>query len=227
MTKTTGFGISRRTLLAGATFGAAQLASPFVITARAAEAVKVGLLLPKSGPYAVQGEIGQHGAQVAIDDFGGHVLDRPIELIWLDESSPQTTQQNMRKLVEEEKVVAVQGGVSSGDVLAIRPWNEVYFGAVEKPGGGSPGHVRYSERTLGIGDEKMVLAGLRRQGSVNGPADDAFGCHLSLRASNPSLSTMPQPFAVRLVFLGSSKGSGCAVALMAPGANPNMPITAT
>jgi branched-chain amino acid transport system substrate-binding protein len=121
-TKTTsGFGISRRTLLAGAAFGATQLAAPFVVTARAAESVKVGLLLPKSGTYAVQGEIGQHGAQIAIDDFGGHVLDRPIELVWLDESTPQATQQNMRKLLDEEKVVAVQGGVSSGDVLAIMP----------------------------------------------------------------------------------------------------------
>jgi branched-chain amino acid transport system substrate-binding protein len=120
-TTTTGFGISRRALLAGATFGAAQLAAPFVITARAAESVKIGLLLPKSGPYAVQGETGQRGAQIAIDDFAGHVLDRPIDLVWLDESTPQTTQQNMRKLLDEEKVVAVQGGVSSGDVLAIMP----------------------------------------------------------------------------------------------------------
>ncbi|MDE2064026.1 MAG: ABC transporter substrate-binding protein, partial [Bradyrhizobium sp.] len=118
---TSGSGISRRTLLAGAAVGAVQLANPFVITARAAESVKIGLLLPKAGSYAVQGEIGQHGAQIAIDDFGGHVLDRPIELVWLDESTPQATQQNMHKLLDEEKVVAVQGGVSSGDVLAIMP----------------------------------------------------------------------------------------------------------
>ena len=52
------FGISRRTLLAGAAIGATQIAAPFVITARAAEAIKIGLLLPKSGPYAVQGENG-------------------------------------------------------------------------------------------------------------------------------------------------------------------------
>ncbi len=52
------FKISRRTLLAGAAIGATQIAAPFVITARAAEAIKIGLLLPKSGPYAVQGETG-------------------------------------------------------------------------------------------------------------------------------------------------------------------------
>jgi branched-chain amino acid transport system substrate-binding protein len=114
-------GISRRTLLAGAAIGATQIAAPFVITARAAESIKIGMLLPKSGPYAMQGETGHNGSLVAVDDFGGHVLDRPIEIVWLDESSPQATQQNMRKLLEEEKVAAIQGGVSSGDVLAIMP----------------------------------------------------------------------------------------------------------
>ncbi|GAC1327371.1 MAG: ABC transporter substrate-binding protein [Beijerinckiaceae bacterium] len=117
-------GVSRRTLLAGATLGAAQIAAPFVITARAAEAIKLGVLLPKSGPYSIQGENGHNGAQIAVEDFGGHVLDRPIEIVWLDESSPQATQQNMRKLLEEEKVAAVQGGVSSGDVLAVMPLAE-------------------------------------------------------------------------------------------------------
>src|SRR5262249_50644318 len=91
--------ISRRTLLAGAAIGATQIAAPFVITARAAEAIKIGVLLPKSGPYAVQGETGKNGAQIAVDDFGGQVLDRPIQIVWLDESSPQTSQQNMRKLI--------------------------------------------------------------------------------------------------------------------------------
>lgn len=115
------FSISRRTLLAGAAIGATQIGAPFVITARAAEAIKIGVLLPKSGPYAVLGEAGMKGVQIAVDDFGGQVLDRPIQIVWLDESSPQSSQQNMRKLIEEEKVAAVQGGVSSGDVLAIMP----------------------------------------------------------------------------------------------------------
>jgi branched-chain amino acid transport system substrate-binding protein len=119
--KNSASGISRRTLLAGAAIGATQIAAPFVVTARAAESIKIGMLLPKSGPYAVQGETGHNGSMIAVDDFGGHVLDRPIEIVWLDESSPQSTQQNMRKLLEEEKVVAIQGGVSSGDVLAIMP----------------------------------------------------------------------------------------------------------
>jgi branched-chain amino acid transport system substrate-binding protein len=121
VSKKQAFRVSRRTFLTGVAIGATQITAPFVITARAVEAIKIGVLLPKSGPYAVQGETGKNGAQIAVDDFGGNVLDRPIQIVWLDESSPQSSQQNMRKLIEEEKVSAVQGGVSSGDVLAIMP----------------------------------------------------------------------------------------------------------
>ena len=114
--------VSRRALLrAGAAAGALQITAPFIVTARAQEAIKIGVLLPKSGPYAIQGENGHNGAGIAVSNFDGRVLDRPVELVWLDESSPQGTQQNMRKLIEQEKVVAVQGGISSGDVLAIMP----------------------------------------------------------------------------------------------------------
>ena len=43
--------ISRRTLLTGAAIGATQIvAAPFIITARAEEAIKIGVLLPKSDP---------------------------------------------------------------------------------------------------------------------------------------------------------------------------------
>jgi branched-chain amino acid transport system substrate-binding protein len=56
-----------------------------------------------------------------VADAKSEVLGRPIQLVWLDENGPQTTQQNMLRLIQQEKVVAVQGGISSGDVLAIMP----------------------------------------------------------------------------------------------------------
>ncbi len=113
----------RRTLLkAGVAAGAATTLSPFFIgNAQAAAPLRIGLLLPKSGTYAVQGDQGHHGAMLALKDFGGHINGRPVEIIWYDEDTPQTTQQNMHKLIQEKKVVAVQGGISSGDVLAVMP----------------------------------------------------------------------------------------------------------
>ncbi|TAM58750.1 ABC transporter substrate-binding protein [bacterium] len=117
-----GRAISRRTVLqAGIGTGLAASVGPFISRALAAEPIRIGVLLPKSGPYAVQGENGHNGAQVAVKEFGGEVLGRPIELVWLDEANPQTTVQNMNELIQVRKVVAVQGGISSGDVLAIMP----------------------------------------------------------------------------------------------------------
>jgi branched-chain amino acid transport system substrate-binding protein len=117
-----GYGLPRRTLLkASVAAGLAPLAMPFIGNAEAAAPLKVGILLPKAGPYAVQGEFGHNGAEIAVADAGGHINGRLVELVWLDESTPQGTSQNMRKLIEENKVVAVQGGVNSGDVLAAMP----------------------------------------------------------------------------------------------------------
>jgi branched-chain amino acid transport system substrate-binding protein len=113
---------SRRTVLkAGAAAGLLTMGAPFIRPAHAAGPVKLGILLPKSGTYAAQGGQGHNGAMLAIDDFGGQVNGRKIESIWLDENGPQTSQQNMIQLVEKEHVAAVQGGVSSGDILACMP----------------------------------------------------------------------------------------------------------
>jgi len=117
-------GISRRGLFkagaAGLVTGVAG-AVPFARYALAAEPIKIGVLLSKSGTYAVQGEQGYNGATIAVSDAKSEVLGRPIQLVWLDENGPQTTQQNMLRLIQQEKVVAVQGGISSGDILAIMP----------------------------------------------------------------------------------------------------------
>ncbi|MGH7121207.1 MAG: ABC transporter substrate-binding protein [Acetobacteraceae bacterium] len=117
--------VRRRTLLkAGLAAGSVPLAMPFIGNAEAAEPLKIGVLLPKAGSYDVQGENGHNGAEVAVANAGGHVNGRPLQLVWLDESTPQATEQNARKLIEEDKVVALQGGVSSGDVLAAMPVTE-------------------------------------------------------------------------------------------------------
>ncbi len=117
--------ISRRSVLKGLAAGAglAVTGFPALLPSRALGAgpIKIGILLPKSGPYAVQGENGYRGAAIAVDDFGGKVLGETVQLLWEDESTPQASQQRMHKLIDENKVVAVQGGVSSGDVLAVMP----------------------------------------------------------------------------------------------------------
>jgi branched-chain amino acid transport system substrate-binding protein len=89
--------------------------------AAAQEPIKIGVLLPKSGTYTVQGENGHNGAMLAVQDFGGKVLGRPVQLIWEDESNPKDSVQRMQKMIEVDKVVAIDGGINSGDILAMMP----------------------------------------------------------------------------------------------------------
>jgi branched-chain amino acid transport system substrate-binding protein len=47
--------------------------------------LKLGLLLDMSGPYAdVGGQGTVTAARMAVDDFGGNVLGRPIEVVFAD-----------------------------------------------------------------------------------------------------------------------------------------------
>ncbi|MDE2200582.1 MAG: ABC transporter substrate-binding protein [Rhodospirillales bacterium] len=114
-----GGGLRRRTLLgAGAAVGAGSLAMPFIGRAEAADTIKIGLLLAKTGDIAGQTEYLANGAYLALTERGGKVMGKPAELVWYDEPSPQGAQQNMQKLVQEAGVVAVLGGALSSSALA-------------------------------------------------------------------------------------------------------------
>ena len=105
---------TRRTILAA---GGAMLLSP---TARAqASPVKIGLVFPKQGTFAELGKGAAAGATLILEQAGSKILGRPARVIWLDDPNPQTAQQNMQKLIEEEKVTAVIGGASGATALAL------------------------------------------------------------------------------------------------------------
>ncbi|NLH82709.1 MAG: ABC transporter substrate-binding protein, partial [Phyllobacteriaceae bacterium] len=81
--------------------------------------IRIGLIYTKQGPGAAIGEYLQRGSALAVEQAGGKVLGRPIELVWLDEPNPQVSQQNMQRLIDENKVVAVVGGNYSSSALAM------------------------------------------------------------------------------------------------------------
>lgn len=81
--------------------------------------IRIGLIYSKQGPGAAIGEFLQRGSELAVAQAGGKVLGRPIELVWLDEPNPQVSQQNMQRLIDENKVVAVVGGNYSSSALAM------------------------------------------------------------------------------------------------------------
>src|SRR5262244_2655199 len=114
----------RRALLkAGLALGAAQFAAPFVITARAADTVKIGLDNPLTGTYAALGKNELIGAQLAIDQVnaGGGILGRQVELLVEDSTSGDTgtAVQKARKLIDRDKVNFLLGNVNSAMALAV------------------------------------------------------------------------------------------------------------
>jgi hypothetical protein len=111
-------GLRRRLLIQGAA-AAAALPGFYIGSAAAQQTLKIGMVIAKQGPFAQQGGDLAKGVQMAFDEAGAKVLGRPAELMWLDEANPQGAVQNITKLIEEEKAIAVLGGTSSATSLAM------------------------------------------------------------------------------------------------------------
>ena len=109
-----------RKLLARLTTAAiASLAAATGASAQTDDPIRIGMIYSKQGPGSSIGQFLERGSELAVEQAGGKVLGRKIEVIWLDESDPQGSQQNMQRLVDENKVVAVVGGNYSSNELAM------------------------------------------------------------------------------------------------------------
>jgi Periplasmic binding protein len=116
--------IGRRKLLqAGFVVSAAQVASPFVRRARAADSVKIGVDNPLTGAFAANGKNELVGFQLAVEQINakGGVLGRKLELLVEDSTSGDagTAVQKARKLIDGDKVDFLLGNVNSALALAM------------------------------------------------------------------------------------------------------------
>jgi branched-chain amino acid transport system substrate-binding protein len=112
--------ISRRALLATAT--AAPLAMPGIIRAQSTSApIRYGLLSDMGGPYKDVGGPGNKvAAQLAVEDFGGSVLGRPIEIIQADmQNKPDIASALARQWIDQG-IDAIADGAASSSGLAIQ-----------------------------------------------------------------------------------------------------------
>ncbi|MGA8758475.1 MAG: ABC transporter substrate-binding protein [Stellaceae bacterium] len=121
---TTSTRLDRRTVIrAAAMAGIAQVAAPFVITARAADEIKMGLDDPLTGTYAELGKNEQIGCQLAVDQINakGGILGRQVKLLVEDSTSADTgvAVQKARKLIERDKVNFLLGNVNSAMAIAL------------------------------------------------------------------------------------------------------------
>ena len=103
--------------------GAAQVASPFVVTARAADTVKIGFVNPLTGTYAAYGKNEMLGCQLAIDQINakGGILGRQVDFVSEDSTSGDAgaAVQKSRKVIEGDKVDFLLGNVNSALALAM------------------------------------------------------------------------------------------------------------
>jgi branched-chain amino acid transport system substrate-binding protein len=115
--------VSRRSIIkAAAAVSALQVSAPFIIPARAADTVKIGLVNPLTGTYAALGKNEMIGCQLAIEQINnkGGILGRQAELLVEDSTSGDagTAVQKTRKVIERDKVSFLLGNINSALALA-------------------------------------------------------------------------------------------------------------
>ena len=113
--------LSRRLALGG--LAAAPLAMPGLIRAQSSsKPVRIGLLSDMGGPYRDVGGPGNRVAtELAIQDFGGSVLDRPIEVLQADDQNkPDVSTSIAREWIDSAGVDVLADGAASSSGLAIQ-----------------------------------------------------------------------------------------------------------
>jgi len=123
MTIRQSFGVSRRTLIgAGATLGALQLASPFIIKARGDQPIKIGMVDPLTGSLSALAQTEVEGAKYAVAEINkkNGILGRQVDLLVEDSANDVGTGvQKTRKLIDRDKVDVIFGDVNSGVAYAM------------------------------------------------------------------------------------------------------------
>ena len=85
--------------------------------------VKIGLLLPYTGPLSIQGQDTTKGFELYLAKLGGKVAGREIQVLKEDtEAKPDVGLTKIKKLIERDRVDVVAGPVNSAVVLAIRSY---------------------------------------------------------------------------------------------------------
>jgi len=104
---------------AAAAAGTQEILFPALV--RAEEPIRIGQLIPFTGFLGAIGVYGKQSATLAVEELNarGGLLDRKLELITEDEANPGVAVQKARKLIERDKVVAIEGLVSSASCLAV------------------------------------------------------------------------------------------------------------
>jgi branched-chain amino acid transport system substrate-binding protein len=93
-------------------------------TAGAADTIRIGMLAPLTGPAAADGLSAQNSVKLALERVNaeGGLLGKKVELVGYDDRADAKESVALsRKLIEQDKVVAVVGGSYSTPMRAVAP----------------------------------------------------------------------------------------------------------
>lgn len=119
--------LNRRSVLKGITAlaGGTALAAPSIIaSARAAEAIRVGIISPLTGAWTVYGKAHISGFELAVEQINaaGGVNGRPMELVVGDsKTEPRIVVEQANRLIRQENVDFLAGTFSSAERNAAGP----------------------------------------------------------------------------------------------------------
>jgi branched-chain amino acid transport system substrate-binding protein len=102
---------------------AACLIAPFAADAQVSgDAVRIGILNDQSGVYAdFGGKWSYEAARTAVEDFGGKVLDKPIEVVTADhQNKPDIASNIARQWYDRDGVDAIMELTTSSVALAVQ-----------------------------------------------------------------------------------------------------------
>src|SRR5713226_2668208 len=107
------------TLIVVASVGV-TLFGPGMVAAQPLEPVRIGMIVPLTGVFTRNGREAVDGTRLYLEEIGGKVNGRPIELLVEDyEGKPDVGLTKARKLVERDGVHMLKGIVSSAVGLAV------------------------------------------------------------------------------------------------------------
>ena len=96
-----------------------------ISSAQAADSIKIGAISTLEGPFAVLGQEGMRGVELAIKEVGGKAGGKKIELLkGSTNASPDSAIAAARKLVEQNEVDILVGPLSGSEGLAIKDYSK-------------------------------------------------------------------------------------------------------
>lgn len=116
--------MKRRTLLALTL--ATGIIAPGIALAQS-DTIKIGLLATFEGAFTVLGEDSERGAMTAVDEFGGTVAGKKIEIVkGSSDASPDSAVRAARKLVEQDGVKILVGPLSGDEGIAVKEYAKTH-----------------------------------------------------------------------------------------------------